>query len=61
MQILDGYPLTLDVKYGHVPAMWETVIIATAMPLSEWYNSKSDIAGQDNRKKQFERIIEFGD
>lgn len=57
MQILDGYKLTLNVKYGHVPAMWETVIIATAMPLSEWYTGKTDISGQDNRRKQFIRRI----
>lgn len=57
MQILDGYKLNLNVKYGLIPAMWETVIITTAMPLDEWYKDRTDIAGQDNRREQFKRRI----
>jgi len=57
MQILDGYKLNLNVKYGQIPAMWETVLITTAMPLNEWYKEKTDIAGQDNRREQFKRRI----
>lgn len=57
MQILDGYRLNVNVKYGSFPALWETVVITTAMPLKEWYKDKTDIAGQDNRREQFNRRI----
>lgn len=55
-QILDGYPLTLNIKYGNIPALWTTVIIATAMPLDEWFNDKI-AKGQDNLRQQFQRRI----
>lgn len=57
MQILDGYKLNLNIKYGQINAMWETVIITTAMPLMEWYKDKTDKKGQDNRRDQFMRRI----
>lgn len=55
MQILDGYKMHVDVKYGRVPALWETVIITTAMPLKEWY--KDDNNKYENQKEQFTRRI----
>lgn len=54
-QILDRYPLQVDVKGGRFPAMWTTVVITTAMPLEDWYTSEDK--GQDNNKRQFERRI----
>lgn len=57
MQILDGYKLNLNVKYGQVCACWDTVVITTAMPLKDWYNSRDDIKGQDNRREQLKRRI----
>lgn len=56
-QILDGYPMTVDIKGGKFPAMWTTVLITTAMPMDDWYRSKDDQQGQDNNRKQFERRI----
>lgn len=56
-QILDGYKLTIDVKYGSIPACWTNVIITTAIPLDDWFNSKDDIQGQDNLRAQFKRRI----
>lgn len=56
-QILDGYPMTVDVKGGKFPAMWSRVLITTAMPLSEWFKDRDDQRGQDNNRKQFERRI----
>lgn len=56
-QILDGYRMNIDVKYGCIPACWEKVIITTSMPLSDWFNSLQDVQGQDNLRKQFKRRI----
>lgn len=54
-QILDRYPLTLNVKGGCIPALWDTVVITTAMPLNEWFSD--DNKGQDNNREQFRRRI----
>lgn len=56
LQILDRYPLTLNIKYGNFPACWDRVIITTAFPLSEWYNDET-IKGNDDKKAQFLRRI----
>lgn len=57
MQILDGYKLNINVKYGQMVACWDTVIITTAMPLKDWYSDRSDVRGQDNRREQLQRRI----
>lgn len=54
-QILDRYPLQVDIKGGRFPAMWETVVITTAMPLDQWYTNEDK--GQDNNRKQLLRRI----
>lgn len=37
LSILDGYPLTLAVRYGTVAAMWTTVVITTNVHPDRWY------------------------
>lgn len=54
-QILDRYPLQVDVKGGRFPALWDTVIITTAMPLESWFTREDK--GQDNNKQQLLRRI----
>lgn len=54
-QILDRYPLTVDIKNGRFPAMWTTVIITSAMKLDDWFADENK--GQDNNKAQFLRRI----
>lgn len=57
-QILDGYPLNVNVKGSNIPAMWDTVIISTAFPLSAWFVSSDDDTGNtDIMKAQFMRRI----
>lgn len=56
MQILDRYPLTVNIKGGHMQARWTRVIIATAMPLSEWYKDET-MLDNENKKSQFLRRI----
>lgn len=56
MQILDGYPLNVDVKYGQFPACWDTVLITTAYPFNDWY-SNDKFEGNENKKAQFQRRI----
>lgn len=58
-QILDGYPMSVDIKGGRVPAMWETVVITTAMRLDDWYKDDKGKYTQDNNRKQFERRISY--
>lgn len=54
-EILDIYPMIVNVKGGHMPALWNTVIITTAFPFDQWYNDQ--FKGQDNEKEQFIRRI----
>lgn len=54
MELLDGYKLNVDVKYGQMPAMWTTVIITSIYPYESWY--KNGISFEDGRK-EFERRI----
>lgn len=55
MQILDGYKMNVDVKYGQMPAVWETVIITTAFPFDDWY--KDGVKSYEIGRKEFERRI----
>lgn len=56
MQILDGYPLNVDVKYGQFPACWTTILITTAFKFTEWYKDDNR-EGNENRRAQFRRRI----
>ena len=55
MQLLDGYKLNVDVKYGQFPAMWETVVITSAFPFNEWY--KDSAKRYEIGRKEFSRRI----
>lgn len=55
MQVLDGYKMNVDVKYGQVPALWETVIITSAMPFDDWY--KDSFGRYEVGRKEFQRRI----
>ena len=57
MRILDIYPYTVNIKGGHCPACWDTVVITTAFPLSEWYKFDRSDAGSDVHRVQFMRRI----
>lgn len=37
LQLLDGYPLLLPVKLGHVYALWTTVYFTSNVHWTEWY------------------------
>lgn len=50
--ILEGYPINVNVKGGYFPALWERVIITTAFPLDDWFNDTEEYK-QDNLRKQF--------
>jgi hypothetical protein len=39
LNILDGYPLRLDVKGGHTRAAWTTVLLTSNVHPSEWYRT----------------------
>lgn len=56
-EILDKKPLTVNVKGGDFPALWETVIITTAFKLDDWFNKPDEYVGQDSARKQFRRRI----
>lgn len=55
MQILDGYKMSVDVKYGRMPAFWTTVVITSAMPFKEWY--KDSKGNFEDGRKEWERRI----
>lgn len=38
LNILDGYPLTMEVKGGHIWANWTKIIITSNRHWSEWYD-----------------------
>lgn len=42
LQLLDPYPLALEVKGGMRPAMFETVIITSNTPPNGWYTAESE-------------------
>ena len=54
MQILDGYKMDVDVKYGRFPALWSTVVITSAFSYNEWYK---DGMKYEIGRKEFERRI----
>lgn len=56
-QVLDRYPLNVNVKGSRCPALWTRVIITTSFPLDKWFTSAEDNEGQDNNRKQFKRRI----
>lgn len=56
MQILDGYPMNVNVKGSNCPACWTKVIITTAVPLSDWYHN-NELEYNENQKQQFLRRI----
>lgn len=58
MQILDGYKMNVDVKYGQMPALWETVIITSRMPFDEWYKANSFSRYEEGRSEFVRRIAE---
>ena len=37
LKVLDRYPLSLPVKNGFTPALYDTVIITSNKPPHEWY------------------------
>jgi len=53
LQILDPYPLRLEVKGGTVPAFFKMVIITTNTSPSDWYQDK---IGQFTRDKEREAL-----
>lgn len=54
MQILDGYKMDVDVKYGRFPAMWSIVVITSAFKYDDWYK---DGMKYEIGRKEFERRI----
>lgn len=54
---IDGYRMNVNIKGGRCPALWDTIIIASAMPLNDWFIAKDDSTGQDNNRTQFLRRI----
>jgi len=42
LRILDGYPMRLDVKFGHAQKRWNHVIITSNRTYKEWYHGKTD-------------------
>lgn len=54
MQILDGYKMDIDVKYGRFPALWSTVVITSAFSYNDWYK---DGMKYEIGRKEFERRI----
>lgn len=57
LQILDKYPLSVNVKGSKAPACWTKVYITSAVPLSEWFQNKNGYEFSDDLKKQFNRRI----
>lgn len=56
-QILDKYPLTVNVKGGAFPALWNTIVITTACRLDDWFKDDSGLITQDNNRRQLRRRI----
>lgn len=56
-QILDKYPLNIDVKHGQTVACWTTVIITTAFPLCDYFVEDRNGRNYDNYYKQLIRRI----
>lgn len=57
LQILDVYPLRLEIKGGHTWANWNTVIITSNKPWSEWYARE----GQAALDRRIHCITYFGE
>lgn len=56
-QLLDKYPLNIDVKHGQTVACWTTVIITTAFPLCDYFVEDDRGNNYDNYYKQLVRRI----
>lgn len=59
LQILDPYPLRLEVKGGLVPARFTTVFITSNYTPDKWY--KNDDGARDEEMKALARRIDIGD
>ena len=55
MQILDGYRMDVDVKYGRFPAMWSIIVITSVFPFKEWY--KDSKGNFEDGRKEWERRV----
>lgn len=55
LQLLDPYPLALEVKGSMAPAMYTKVIITSNTPPSDWY--KGDEAGQPGKRTDSIRAL----
>lgn len=51
LQLLDIYPLRLDIKGGSVWANWEKVYITSNSPVREWYKGVPDTGALERRIK----------
>lgn len=40
LNLLDGYPMKLNVKYGHAWKAWDYIYITSNVPWTDWYPSK---------------------
>ena len=59
LQILDPYPLRLEIKGGLVPARFTTVFITSNYTPDKWY--KNDDGARDEEMKALARRIDIGD
>lgn len=58
LNILDGYPMTLNVKNGRTMANWTTVVITSNLHPRDWY-SKDVMAHHDHGRALKRRIDEL--
>ena len=59
LQILDPYPLRLEIKGGLVPARFTTVFITSNYTPDKWY--KNDDGARDEEMKALARRLDIGD
>lgn len=56
LTLLDIYPLTVEVKGGMRPVMWQTVVITSNVPPHLWYKNEEEAPGK--RSKALEALYD---